>query len=230
MLMRPPPSGGGGGRTVACASHGKPSSFGIGASFTVWGGALPLPLTLGHYRGAGEMVPGCTCGPLMAKWTYAFGAHLGPSHAARCLSSHFLHTKFRNINAVPVPRKPIARPLRRLRCAVSAPIHSSGGLPLPPRSPKREGCTYTRVYGCTHVHMCRLRTVSTDYTQGNVHVHSAYNPRAVSTDDTCTRMRHVYFTYTYTRIPTNRGFNWARRKLMWTNFEALPGSKYFLQF
>ena len=31
-------------------------------------------------------------------------------------------------------------------------------------------------------------------------------------------------------VRTNRGFNWARRKLIWTNFEALPRTKYFLQF
>ena len=29
---------------------------------------------------------------------------------------------------------------------------------------------------------------------------------------------------------TKRGFNWARRKLIWTNFEALPRTKYFLRF
>ena len=34
----------------------------------------------------------------------------------------------------------------------------------------------------------------------------------------------------WVRSNTTRGFNWARKKLMWTNFEALPRTKYFLQF
>ena len=54
-------------------------------------------------RGKGPI----TCGSLMAKWTYAFRAHLGLSHALWCLPSHFLHPKLRKIDAVLIPPKPI---------------------------------------------------------------------------------------------------------------------------
>ena len=83
--------------------------------------AGPAARNLGQCRGAGETVPFCTCGPLTAQWTCAFGAHLGPSHASRCIPSYFLHTKFRYNNAVLVTRTPLPRPPRRLRCAGSAP-------------------------------------------------------------------------------------------------------------
>ena len=53
--------------------------------------ASPVAHTLGNYRGTGEIVPFCTCISLMAKWTYAFGAHLGLSHAFLCLDSYFFH-------------------------------------------------------------------------------------------------------------------------------------------
>ena len=63
-----------------------------------------------------------------AKWTSAFGAHLGPSHASWCRPSYFLHTKWRKTAAVLIPLKLITLPLRRLRCAVSAPLLSWGGM------------------------------------------------------------------------------------------------------
>ena len=65
-----------------------------------YGGANPAARNLGNYRGTGEVVPFCTCGSLMAKWTFAFGAHLGLSHASRCLPFCFLHPKLGKIDAV----------------------------------------------------------------------------------------------------------------------------------
>ena len=49
--------------------------------------------------------PFCTCGSLTAKWTYAFGAHLGLSHASWCLPSYFIHAKLRKLDAVLITQK-----------------------------------------------------------------------------------------------------------------------------
>ena len=46
------------------------------------GGATPAARSAGNCRGTGDMVPFCTCGSHMAKWAYAFGAHLGLCHAS----------------------------------------------------------------------------------------------------------------------------------------------------
>ena len=68
------------------------------------------------------MAPLCACASLMAKWTCAFGAQLGPSHASRCPPSEFLPPKLRKLDAVLITLKPMPRPLRRLWRPVSAPI------------------------------------------------------------------------------------------------------------
>ena len=57
-------------------------------------------------------LPG-TSGSLMAQRTYAFGAHLGLSHASQCLPSYFLTPKLSKIDAVLVTLKPTTLPLRR---------------------------------------------------------------------------------------------------------------------
>ena len=44
--------------------------------------AHPAAHNLGNYCGTGGIVPFCPCGSLMAKGTYAFGAHLGLRHAS----------------------------------------------------------------------------------------------------------------------------------------------------
>ena len=72
------------------------------------GGANRAAHNLGDYRGTGEIAPFCTCGSLMAKRTYAFGAHLGLSHEVWCLPSYFLHPKLRKIDAVLITLKLIA--------------------------------------------------------------------------------------------------------------------------
>ena len=69
------------------------------------GGANPAARNLGIYRGTGEIVPFCICSLLMAKWTYAFGAHLGLSHASCCLLSYFFHPKLRKIDVVLITLK-----------------------------------------------------------------------------------------------------------------------------
>ena len=93
--------------------------------FVICGGANPAAHpeahNLGNYRGTGEIVPFCTCSSLMAKWTYAFGAHLGLSNALWCLPSYFLLAKLREIDAVLIARKLITVTLRCLRRAVSTP-------------------------------------------------------------------------------------------------------------
>ena len=65
---------------------------------------------LGNCRGTGEIAPFCTCGSLMAQWTYAFGAHVGLSPASWCLPSNVLHPKLRKVDAVLITLKLIALP------------------------------------------------------------------------------------------------------------------------
>ena len=76
---------------------------------------LILRCPMGSYRGTGEIVAFCTCGSLVAKWTYAFGACL----ALWCLPSYFLHPKLRKFDAVPITLKLITLTLQR---SVSAPM------------------------------------------------------------------------------------------------------------
>ena len=95
---------------------------------------------LSNCRGTGETVPFCTCGSLMAKWKYAFGAHVGLSHASLCLPSYFLHPNMSKMDAVRITLKLSTLPLQHLRRAVK----SSGGwgsgrfqVILPPPPPLR---------------------------------------------------------------------------------------------
>ena len=84
------------------------------------GGAHHAARSLGNYRETGEIVPFCTCGSLMAKWTYAFGAHLGLSHASCRLPSYFLPPKLGKTDAVLITLNRINLTLRHLRRSCSA--------------------------------------------------------------------------------------------------------------
>ena len=81
-----------------------------------------LVLILRNLGTIAEIAPFCTCGSLMAKWTYAFGAHLGLRHASWCLPSYFLHPKWRKIDVVRILLKLIPLILRR---ACGAPVTRS---------------------------------------------------------------------------------------------------------
>ena len=99
----------------------------------------------------GKSHPLCACGSLMAKWTYAFGAQLGPSHASRCLPSDFLPPKLSKLDAVLITPKPLP-PSPAAPVAASKRSHRPIRPCHPPGLQPDSGDWPLLIAACPHVH------------------------------------------------------------------------------